>query len=89
MTVHQAAYIEAKEKEIETLREEVDLYYKRLLECGAAFNELQNEKDEWKRRADDRQATIDALMFEHCPDEMTPEQIAEYEKNMFEEKDDA
>ena len=24
-------------------------------------------------------ARIDELMFEHCPDEMTPEQIAKYE----------
>ena len=26
-------------------------------------------------------ARIDALMFEHCPDEMTPEQIAEWERH--------
>ena len=27
------------------------------------------------------QAKIDALMFEYCPDEMAPEQIAEWERN--------
>lgn len=27
-------------------------------------------------------ARIDELMFEYCPDEMTPEQIAEYERNV-------
>lgn len=30
------------------------------------------------RRCDDKQAAIDRLMLEHCPDEMTPEQIAEW-----------
>lgn len=28
------------------------------------------------------QAKIDKLMFEYCPDEMTAEQIAEYERNI-------
>lgn len=28
------------------------------------------------------QAKIDELMFEYCPDEMTAEQIAEYERNI-------
>lgn len=28
-----------------------------------------------------KQALIDELMFEHCPDEMTKEQIEEWEKN--------
>lgn len=27
------------------------------------------------------QARIDALMWEYCPDEMTPEQIAEWERH--------
>lgn len=30
---------------------------------------------------DAKQARIDALMLEWCPDEMTPEQLAEYERN--------
>jgi len=29
-----------------------------------------------------QQARIDALMFEHCPDEMTPEQIGNYEAHV-------
>ena len=28
-----------------------------------------------------QQVTIDALMLEHCPDEMTPEQVDEWGKN--------
>ena len=38
------------------------------------------DRDEWKRLAGARQARIDALMFEFCPDDMTADQIAEYEK---------
>lgn len=29
----------------------------------------------------DLQSRIDALMLEHCPDEMTPEQVAEWARN--------
>lgn len=28
------------------------------------------------------EAKVDSLMFEYCPDEMTPEQIAEYENHL-------
>ena len=42
--------------------------------------------DEWKRLAGARQARIDALMFEFCPDDMTADQIAEYEKQQREEE---
>lgn len=31
---------------------------------------------------DSQQAFIDQLMFEYCPDEMTPEQIGRYEANV-------
>lgn len=33
------------------------------------------------RYAQHQQARIDALMLEYCPDEMTPEQIAEWERH--------
>ncbi len=36
-----------------------------------------------KEDAESKQAQIDALMFEYCPDEMTQEQIAEYEKHQI------
>ena len=35
----------------------------------------------WKAAWDSQQARIDALMLEHCPDEMTPEQMAEWSKH--------
>lgn len=34
------------------------------------------------KELDAKQAKIDELMFEYCPDEMTTEQIAEYEKHV-------
>lgn len=35
----------------------------------------------WKAAWDSQQARIDALMLEHCPDEMTVEQMAEWAKH--------
>ena len=63
------------EKEIESLRNKFEI------ECAAHERTLQN-RDEWKRQSENRQAQIDALMLEYCPDDMTPDQIAEYEKNI-------
>lgn len=34
-----------------------------------------------ERRAERLQAKVDSLMLEYCPDEMTPEQLAEWEKH--------
>ncbi len=42
---------------------------------------LRSELDACKRANEYLQAKIDALMFEYCPDEMTPEQIAEWGRN--------
>ena len=61
------------EQEIESLRMKLEL-------TSASQMRAIGEKDEWKRLAGARQARIDALMFEFCPDDMTADQIAEYEK---------
>lgn len=45
--------------------------------CSKSCRELGQRDDEIKRL----QAKVDALMFEYCPDEMTQEQIDEYEKH--------
>ena len=37
--------------------------------------------DQYKRAAESNAARIDSLMLEHCPNEMTPEQIAEWGRN--------
>lgn len=38
------------------------------------------ENKKLARHAQHLQSLIDALMLEHCPDEMTPEQITEWER---------
>ena len=52
----------------------------------------QNDKDNaedfealylaYRAKYEAAQDKIDKLMFEYCPDEMTAEQIAEYERNI-------
>lgn len=75
------AYIDLGEENAR-LREELDrakqmpMKYRRM-----EFNaQLQKESDELREQLAAAQAKIDSLMFEYCPDEMTPEQIAEWGK---------
>lgn len=45
---------------------------------AAEVESLESEVARLKADAASKQARIDALMLEHCPDEMTPEQMAEW-----------
>lgn len=47
---------------------------------GCAYNNPQTNIQwaAWQAAWDVQQAAIDRLMLEYCPDEMTPEQIAEW-----------
>ena len=38
----------------------------------------ETERDALRRRVEEQQAKIDALMLEYCPDEMTPAQLEEW-----------
>lgn len=72
------AYVVA---EVAELREEVDL---RLCELDRDHREklqLRAAKEAAEQRCAELQARIDELMFEWCPEEMTPEQIATWEEN--------
>ena len=60
----------ALDKELETLGLK---YY------AGAYHNLRAEAAEAKLKQ--AQAKIDALMLEYCPDEMTPEQMAEWERH--------
>lgn len=42
---------------------------------------IADEIESLRSQVEAKQAEIDSLMFEYCPDDMTPEQIAEYEKH--------
>lgn len=52
------------------------------LNDGRYFIALDKDIEEMhKAETDALQAKIDALMLEYCPDEMTEEQLEEYERN--------
>lgn len=47
-----------------------------------AVQKAYQEKNDWYRKAlDAKQARIDELMLEYCPDEITDEQWEEYKKH--------
>ncbi len=47
----------------------------------AALTAARAEAEKLRKDNGALQATIDALMLEYCPEEMTPEQLAEYERS--------
>jgi hypothetical protein len=59
---------------IETLREQ-------LKDCSAVVDRQQEMLDRNAEQSADKQAKIDALMFEYCPIEMSLEQIARWKKH--------
>lgn len=62
------------ERENATLREQ-------LKDCSAAFDQQQEMLDRNAEQLASKQAKIDALMVEHCPYEMTKEQVEEWKKH--------
>ena len=53
------------------------------IEIKIACNEMSAAQvfTQMKQHIDSKQAKIDALMFEFCPDEMTDKQLSEWEKH--------
>jgi len=58
-----------------------DILKDELAACSAAFDRQQEQLDRNADKIDSKQAQIDALMFEHCPIEMSLEQIARWKKH--------
>lgn len=50
-------------------------------QCDEGIRRLQARVAELEREVAAKQARIDALMIEYCPDEMTPEQVAEWARH--------
>ncbi|GAF85776.1 unnamed protein product [marine sediment metagenome] len=73
------------QRTIESLRQQLDTERLANEIIIADRDKAKDAAHEWKRRAEDRAAMIDTLMFEYCPEKMNRAQIAEYEKNQ--EKD--
>ena len=86
MTEQEAADIwnrRAHQEMRRTMSERDDLYYL-VQECCGSDPELCSNCTDIQGMADTierLEATIDALMLEHCPDAMPPEQVARWERN--------
>ena len=52
--------------------------------CSHSIRDVVDRAEKAECRAERLQAKVDALMLEYCPDEMTPEQLAEWEKHQAE-----
>ena len=59
----------------------IDSSYELYEKLEDELNELKRQRNEYKADASAKQAEIDRLMLEFCPDEMTPEQIEEWGKH--------
>jgi len=73
---------------IEPMIQDLQDEFEELVQGGTELERTQQSEREGWRYADELeqerqrlQAVIDRLMLEHCPDEMTPEQIAEWERH--------
>jgi len=65
----------------QTLERENARLRQQLKDCSAAFDKQQEQLDRNAEQLASKQAKIDALMFEHCPIEMSLEQIARWKKH--------
>jgi len=65
----------------QTLERENVVLRDELKDCSAAFDKQQEQLDRNAEQLASKQAKIDALMFEHCPIEMTEEQVEEWKKH--------
>ena len=70
----QAASLDQWKAEITALR-------KQLKACSSAFDRQQEALDRNTEQIANKQAQIDRLMMEYCPDEMTEEQVKEWKKH--------
>jgi len=65
----------------QTLERENVVLREKLKDCSAVVDRQQEQLDRNQEQLASKQAKIDALMVEHCPDEMTEEQVAEWKKH--------
>jgi hypothetical protein len=71
----------------QTLERENVALREQLKDCSAAFDKQQEALDRNTEQIADKQAKIDALMFEYCPIEMSLEQIARWKKHQVVKED--
>ena len=65
----------------QTLERENAALREQLKDCSAVVDRQQKQLDRNAEQLASKQARIDALMVEHCPKEMTEEQVKEWKKH--------
>jgi hypothetical protein len=60
---------------------EYDILEAELAACSDAFDRQQEQLDRHADQLASKQAKIDSLMFEYCPEEITEEQFNEWKKH--------
>jgi len=72
----------------QTLERENVVLRDELKDCSAVVDRQQEMLDRNAEQLASKQATIDMLMFEHCPIEMSLEQIARWKKHQVVKKEE-
>jgi len=67
----------------QTLERENVVLREQLKDCSAVVDRQQKQLDRNAEQLASKQATIDMLMLEYCPDEMTEEQVEEWKKHQI------
>ena len=67
----------------QTLERENVVLREQLKDCSAQFDQQQEQLDRNAEKIASKQAQIDRLMMEYCPDEMTEEQVNEWKKHQI------
>jgi hypothetical protein len=74
---------DGKGEKFDELMVEIVALREQLKDCSAVVDRQQKMLDRNTEQIAAKQAKIDALMFEHCPDEMTEEQVEEWKKHQI------
>jgi hypothetical protein len=74
-------FFEDRKLSIQLLTEHARTLENELAACSAAFDRQQEMLDRNAEQIASKQAQIDRLMMEYCPEEMSPEQKAEWKKH--------
>ena len=81
MSEYADGFDDGKGEKFDELMVEIVALREQLKDCSAVVDRQQEMLDRNAEQLADKQAKIDALMFEHCPIEMSLEQIARWKKH--------
>tara|TARA_R110000868_G_scaffold351431_1_gene612697 strand:+ start:2132 stop:2401 length:270 start_codon:yes stop_codon:yes gene_type:complete len=81
MSEYADGFDDGKGEKFDELMVEIVALRQQLKDCSAVVDRQQEQLDRSAEQLADKQAKIDALMFEYCPIEMSLEQIARWKKH--------